>query len=242
MATNAPLAQLLLTRHAKILRLARLVVTLRARDRFVLVVLEPFPPDVIVAVAGLAPQARVLAQLVARLALVRFRLQHLARCLMLELVVLAQEVVAEAALKHPPTVVPHAPLALDAHRVHQRAGAGVRLQTLPTVADPRLAVVADRTDHLQPGREHAGMLHHTVARFQHALLLATLRTDRQPLQALAEVAERSRLLFPVCERGNGGNAPVKLVHLGKEYHPGTTSTYLPHFSQSIATLHGCSGS
>lgn len=66
------------------------------------------PPHVLVAEARLAAQARVLAQPVARLALVRLRLQHLARRLVLELVVLAQEPGAEAAPEHAPAVLPHA--------------------------------------------------------------------------------------------------------------------------------------
>lgn len=42
------------------------------------------------------------------LTLVGFRLEHLARGLVLELVVLAQETAAETALEHAPAVLPHA--------------------------------------------------------------------------------------------------------------------------------------
>lgn len=114
---------------------------------------------------------------------------------MFELIVLAQEVIAEAALIHTPPVIPYTSLALDANCIHQWAHAGMRLQTLPAVADPRLAVITDGTNHLQPGGKYARMLHHTVARLQHALLLAALRTDRQPLDTLTEVTECTRFLL-----------------------------------------------
>ncbi len=91
----------------------------------------------ILAEAGLAPEARVLAQAVARLALESLGLndlrtsscimkhhvnkpawnRHLTRGLMLELVVLAEHVVAVAAAEDPAAVLPHAALALDADGV-----------------------------------------------------------------------------------------------------------------------------
>lgn len=81
--------------HRHFLGLRRLVIALRARIRFVLVILDALPLDVVLAEADLALQTTVLTVLVARLALVALALQHLAARLMLELIVLAEIRVAE---------------------------------------------------------------------------------------------------------------------------------------------------
>jgi hypothetical protein len=57
---------------------------------------------------------------------------------MLELVVFAGVIVAEAALEDAAPVVPDAALALDALGIATGAGAGMALQALPTVAHPGL--------------------------------------------------------------------------------------------------------
>lgn len=117
----------------------------------------------VLAVARLTAQTRVLSQPVARLALVRFRLQHLAGRLVLELIVLAQEVVAEAALVHAATVIPNATFTFDANGIHQRTDAGMRLKALAPVADPGLTVVTDGPNHLQSGGVHSRMLHDAIS-------------------------------------------------------------------------------
>ena len=66
---------------------------------------------------------------------------------MLELIVFAEEVFAEAALEDAAAKIPDSALAFGADHVHQRTRASVSLQTLPTVADEGLAKVADRTHH-----------------------------------------------------------------------------------------------
>lgn len=114
---------------------------------------------------------------------------------MLKLVILAQEIVAETTLVHPTTMVPNGAFTLHADGIHQGACTGVRLKALPAVADPRLAVITDGTDHLQTGGEHSGVLDHAVTRFQHTLLLATLGADRQALDALAKIAKGTGLLL-----------------------------------------------
>lgn len=93
--------------HAEVGRELRGVGAARARRRAAPLGPHAAPPHVLVAEARLAAQARVLPESVARLALVRLRLQHLARRLVLELVVLAQESRAEAAPEHAPAVLPH---------------------------------------------------------------------------------------------------------------------------------------
>lgn len=62
---------------------------------------------------------------------------------MLKLVVLTDEAVTEGALEHPPPVIPHPSVALDAGGVGQRTGAGVSREALPTVADPSLTEITD---------------------------------------------------------------------------------------------------
>lgn len=126
-----------LTGHAEVGGELRGVAALGAGRRAAPVGLHAAAPHVLVAEARLAAQARVLPQPVARLTcnqphgpftahiytyasagtvfiwgssltLVVFRLEHLARGLMLELVVLAEESATEAALEHATTVLPHA--------------------------------------------------------------------------------------------------------------------------------------
>lgn len=72
----------------------------------------------------------------------------------------------------------------------------MHLQALAAVTDPSLAEVTDRADHGQAGGEDPGMSNKAIARLQHAFDLSALRADRQPLHALAEVAEGARLLLP----------------------------------------------
>ena len=67
--------------------------------------------------------------------------------LVLELVVFAEELVAEWALVNSPSVRPNVPLALNAHGVQQGALASVHLQALSPVAHPSLAYVAYRAHH-----------------------------------------------------------------------------------------------
>lgn len=141
-------------------------------------------------------------------------LQNLARCLMLKLVVFAQVVLAERALKDAAAVVPDVALALAAHGVRQGASARVGLEALAPVAHPSFAKVADRTlinqacygnflllvsvtyHHSQSRGEHPGMPNDTVSGLGHALRLAAVRTHRKPLHALAKVAECPVPLFP----------------------------------------------
>jgi hypothetical protein len=57
---------------------------------------------------------------------------------MLELIVLAGVIIAEAAGEDAAAVLPHPALTLDAFRVAAGAGARVALQALPPVTHPRL--------------------------------------------------------------------------------------------------------
>ena len=113
-----------------------------------LLVLDPLPPDVILTEADLAPETRVLSVSVAALALEVLGLHHLAAGLVLELVVLAEELEAEAAGEDATSVFPDSTLTLDTLGVTEDTAAGVALETLLTVTDPGLAVVTDSSDHL----------------------------------------------------------------------------------------------
>ena len=68
---------------------------------------------------------------------------YLTAGLVLELIVLACVIVAEAALEDAATMLPHASLALYALGVAACTGAGVALQALPPVAHPCLATQRD---------------------------------------------------------------------------------------------------
>ena len=106
----------------------------------------------ILAEADLAPETRVLTVSVATLTLEVLRLDHLTAGLVLELVVLAEELEAEAAGEDPAAVIPDAALTLDALGVPEDTVAGVVLQTLLAVADPGLAVVTDSSNHLRSSK------------------------------------------------------------------------------------------
>lgn len=77
--------------------------------------------------------------------------------------------------------------------------------------------------HGKAGGEGARMLHHTVARLQHALHLPAVGALRQPLQGLTEVAKGSVLLTSL--------ALVTLLHGGKNMSV--------HFSIIIFSLKLC---
>lgn len=132
-----------LTRHAKILGLWRLEATFGAWNGFILLIFEPFTTDMVFAEANLALKAGVLPDAVTWLALVIFRLEDLAGCLVFKLVILAEVCGAEGAPEDPSSVVPDTSLALSAHGVHQRARAWMCRQTFPPMAHPRFAEVTN---------------------------------------------------------------------------------------------------
>ena len=103
----------------------------------------------ILAEADLAPETRVLTVSVATLTLEVLSLDHLTAGLVLELVVLAQELKAEAAGEHPSSKVPNSTITLDTLRVSERTGAGVGLETFPPVTNPGLAKVTNGSNHLK---------------------------------------------------------------------------------------------
>lgn len=72
----------------------------------------------------------------------------------------------------------------------------MHLEALPAVTNPGLAEITNSADHGHSSCEHSGVSDQTVARLQHALHLATLCTDGQTLNALAEIAEGTGLLLP----------------------------------------------
>lgn len=111
----------------------------------------------------------------------RLGLQDLTAGLVLKLIVLAQEVVAEGALEDAATVFPDVALALDARGVLQWTRAGVGRQALPSVAHPGLAVVADGTHHAESRGELPRVLDNAVAGLHHTLHFTTLGADRQTL-------------------------------------------------------------
>lgn len=141
------------------------------------VVLDAFPPDVVLAEADLALQAGVLPQPVAALTLQSFLFHDLTTGLMFELIILAQISVAEAALEDSPSVIPHIPLTLCASGILERACAGVSLQTLLSVADPGLAEITDSSHHLHSSRVLPWMSYDAIPCTHHTLLLPTGSAD-----------------------------------------------------------------
>lgn len=152
----------------------------------------------LIAVAHFAAQARILSQLIARLALVVLRFEHLTAGLVLKLVILAQERQAEAALEDAATVRPDISLALNAHGILEGTRTSVRLQAFSSVANPRLAKVTNSADHTEAGDKGAGMLDDTIAALCHALYLAALCANWKLLHLLAKVAKCSRFLLALA--------------------------------------------
>lgn len=119
-----------------------------------------------------------MAKPVTRHTLQRLSLQDLTAGLVLKLVVLAQEIVAEGALEDAATVFPDVALALDARGVLQWTRASVGRQALPSMAHPGLAVVADGTHHAESSGELPWVLDNTVAGLHHALHFTALGAHR----------------------------------------------------------------
>jgi len=146
--------------------------------------------------ADLTAQTGVLAEPVAALALQVLLLDHLAGGLVLKLIVLTERLGAEAAGEATAPMVPHASLTLNTLGISEGASTCVFAQALLAMAHPGLTEITNSSDHGH-ARGVAGVLDYTVTN-SHALLLATLGTLRQPLHALAEVAEGSVLLPPLA--------------------------------------------
>jgi len=153
---------------------------------------------VILAEADLAPEAGVLAVPVATQALQVLLLHDLTAGLVLELVILTQNLEAEAAVEAPAPVFPDTPLTLDTLGILESAGTGVALEALPAVAHPGLAEVTDGPHHLHPNGVGADMLDDAVSTLHHALLLPALSADGQLLNGATEIAKSPVFLSPLA--------------------------------------------
>jgi len=114
---------------------------------------------------------------------------------MLELVVFAQEILAEAALENAASEIPDSALALGANHVRQRTRARVSLKTLPTVTNKRLAEVTNGAYHTHACDKGGGMFDYAISSFRHALDFPALTTSRQSLKGLTEVAKGAVFLL-----------------------------------------------
>lgn len=149
----------------------------------------------ILAVACLAPETRVLSQTIAGLALEIFSFQNLAGRLMLELIVLAQETITEGTLEYSAAVIPDSSLAFLTKSIHQRTDTSVRRQATSSVTHPGFAMIAYGSHHSQSRGKHTGMTHHAISCFQHTLDFAAMCAHGQTLKTLTEVTEGTTLLL-----------------------------------------------
>jgi hypothetical protein len=117
---------------------------------------------------------------------------------MLELIVLAQEAIAEGTFEEAAAMVPHTSFAFNTDGVLKGTGTGVGLQTLAAVADPRFAEIANSTHHPCPSSVNSWVLYNTISSLQHALDLSTLSANWQSLNTLAEITKRSTFLLPMA--------------------------------------------
>lgn len=116
-------------------------------------------------------------------------LQDLAAGLVLHLIIFADVVPAIATNEQSASVVPHRSLALITLAFYTGTCASVCLQTLAPVANPRLAVVTDRSNHRHPSCELVRMFYDAITGFLLALGLTALATHGQFLEGITEVAE-----------------------------------------------------
>lgn len=109
-----------------------------------------------------------------------FCLKDLAACLVLKLIILAQEVLTKGTAEDSASVIPHTSITLNAVCISQGTRTGVSAQTFPAVAHPSLAEVAHRPHHGHSSAVHPRMFDHTVGGL-HALGFTTLCADWQLL-------------------------------------------------------------
>lgn len=101
----------------------------------------------VVAKANFATKTGELPLAIAGLAFVGIRFKNLARCLMFELIIFAEEVFTETALESSSAEIPDSALAFGANYVRQHTSAGVSLEALPSVTNERLAEVTNGAHH-----------------------------------------------------------------------------------------------
>lgn len=116
---------------------------------------------------------------------------------MLKLVVFTQEAHAKRAFKYSTSMLPYATFAFNAVCLLKRTSTSMRLQTLFSVANPCFAKVTNCTDHTESRGKYASMSYDTIACLEHALDLAALGTNRQPLKTLAKIAKCSGFLLSI---------------------------------------------
>jgi len=98
--------------------------------------------------ADFTPEAGVDPMAVAALTFQVFGFDHLTTSLMFKLIVFTQIVETKAALKYATSMIPHSSLTFNAVGISESTATSMGLKTLPAMADPGLAEVADGTHHL----------------------------------------------------------------------------------------------
>lgn len=136
--------------------------TLGAGRIFTLVLFEHLTLHMVITETGLATQAGVLPQSVAGSTFVSLCLQDLATGLVLKLVILTQEVVAEGATVYPSPMVPYTAFTLDTVGIHERTCASVGTEALSPVAHPGLTEVTHCPHHAHPRSVDPWVLDDTV--------------------------------------------------------------------------------
>lgn len=99
---------------------------------------------------------------------------------MLELIVLAQETVAERTFEDPATMIPDSSFTLHTDCVLKWAYTGMRLYTFATVTNKCLAMITNSTNHCQPCREITRMSDQAISCFEHTFDFSTAGTYWQP--------------------------------------------------------------
>lgn len=81
--------------------------------------------------------------------------QDLATSLVLKLIILAKEAIAEGALENAASMLPHIPLTFNTRGILKWTSAGMCGQALPAMADPCFTEVTDGTNHAESSCELA---------------------------------------------------------------------------------------
>jgi hypothetical protein len=154
----------------------------------------------VVTETDLATEATVVPELRTATALIGFILEILTTSNMLKMIVLSQEFTTCSTFEEPPTTTPNIAIAFNTEyryvSISHTTVTCVYLETLFTMADPRLAEVTYSTDHILTSCVCSDMFDHAVT--AHALDLTALRTHYDLLLLISEITERTILLLTLA--------------------------------------------
>lgn len=129
---------------------------------FSFLLFEDLALGVIITVTSLTAETGMLSKFITGNTFERFCLKNLAACLVLKLIILAQEVLTEGTAEDSPSMIPDTAVTLNAVGISQRTRTRVSAQTFPTMAHPSFTEVAHCTHHAHSSAVDPRMFDDTV--------------------------------------------------------------------------------